>query len=288
MVQDKKRRSSYFSWADFMWLRLTCWKTVCWTTLYTTAKCILLRWYDGTIYHHKRLRSVRAPPPPWYTVYTYSRLFSIIIIILILITTNVLHPDIKKVTMDRAGNPATSADFAVLAEAHPDYLSPTDPEARGRRRRRDPAPVYTTTTTLQRPRHMESSTLRGRGRRRSPSCVNMHNNNSHFMLLAASRAASPRVVRHRRRQQQQQEATTTEEAEDVLGLLGGLRPENHRRSQSPSRSRRRQRTQSRSRPHGQAGARIDAGLLMEAKSSSSLSSRLLGLAAAEGSARGQG
>lgn len=241
--------------------------------------------------HIKRLGSVRALPYHLGILCIHTPdSFSIIIIILILITTNVLRPD--KVTMDRVGNPATSADFAVLAEAHPDYLSPTDPEVRGRRRRRDPAPVYTTTTTLQRPRHMESSTLRGRGRRRSPSCVNMHNNNSHFMPLAASRAASPRVVRHRRRQQQQQEATTTEEAEDVLGLLGGGRPENHRRSQSPSRSRRRQRTQSRSRPHGQAGGRIDAGLLMEATSSSSLSSRLLGLtataAAAEGSARGQG
>lgn len=193
--------------------------------------------------------------------------------------------------MDRANNPATSADFVVLSESHPGCLSPTDPEARGRRRRRDPVPVC---TTLYRPQHMESSTLRGRGRRRSPSCMN------NLMPLSASRAASPRAVRRH------QEATTTGAAgaEDVKKrrVFGAvlLRPENHRRSQSPSRSRSpvleknqqkkaqgvfsstmaARRRQSRSRPHGQAGL-IDSGLLMERPS------LRLGLLAAEGSARGQ-
>lgn len=192
----------------------------------------------------------------------------------------------KAVIMDRAGVPA-GADFVVLSESHPGCLSPTDPEIRGRRRRRDPVPVY---TALHRPQHpVESSTLRGRRRCRSLSCMNNDNN---FLSLSASRAASPRAVRHHHHHH---ETTTTALAEDdalkkrrMLSVVL-LRPENHRRSQSPSRSRspvleksqkkaqgmlsssssiaarRRQRTQSRSRPHGEAGL-LDTGVLMEGSS----------------------
>lgn len=190
--------------------------------------------------------------------------------------------------MDRPGVSA-NVDFVVLSESHPGCLSPTDPEARGRRRRRDPVPVY---TTLHRPQHpAESSTLRGRRRYRSLSCMNNDNN---FLSLSASRAASPRAVRHNHHHHHHETTTTVVAEDDVLTkrrVLSTvfLRPENHRRSQSPSRSRspvpeksqkkaqaifsssssiaarRRQRTQSRSRPHGQAGL-LDTGVLMEASS----------------------
>lgn len=197
--------------------------------------------------------------------------------------------------MDHASNSA-SADFVVLSEAHPGCLSPTDPEARGRRRRRDPIPVY---TTLHRP-SVESSTLRGRGRYRSPSCVNL-------IPLSASRAGSPRARHHH----QEAILAAAEDASNrrILSMML-LRPENHRRSQSPSRSRspvleknpaakkkaaaqgmfssssmaarRRQRTQSRSRTHGQAGL-FETGVLMEGSSL-----RLELMMAADGSTRGRG
>lgn len=190
--------------------------------------------------------------------------------------------------MDHSSIP-TGADYVALSEPHPGCLSPTDPEARGRRRRRDPIPVY---TTLHRPQHnslVESSTFRGRVRYRSPSGMGL-------ISLSTSRAGSP-PARHHHHQ----------EAEDakkrrLLGVML-LRPENHRRSQSPSRSRspvltknqkkaqdmfsssaaarRRQRTQSRSRTHGQAGL-FETGVLMER------SSLMLEMMTADGSARGQG
>lgn len=187
---------------------------------------------------------------------------------------------------------ATSVDFHVVSEPHPTCLSPTDPEARGRRRRRDPVPVY---TALHRPQHVEASTLRGRGRCRSLSSQNV------IRLSASSRATSPRRARHLHHKQEA--AMSAEDGSKKRRLLGVLllRPENHRRSQSPSRSRspvlekkahgtfsspsmaarRRQRTQSRSRPHGQAGL-FDTDVLMEG------SSLRVELMASHESTRGQG
>lgn len=162
--------------------------------------------------------------------------------------------------MDHTGI-SPNADFVVLSSSRSRCLSPPDSETRGRRRRRDPVPF---STALRRPHHdpsVESSTLRGRGRRRSPSRSN---------LLPASRISS---CSHK-------EATTTEElTRRFPGMMVVMRSENHQRSQSPSRSRspgpgnklsevmfsmarRRQRTQSRSREHGQGGSSESGGLVM--------------------------
>lgn len=130
----------------------------------------------------------------------------------------------------------TSVEFFSPKQHTSGGLAPQDPEARGRKRRRDPVHI-----TFTRPQHNPSagSTLRGRCRHRSPSRLAIASRtNSH-----ATRDASPSASKRR------------------LVAVITLRPENHRRSQSPSRSRsagdpnmmfakrRRQRTQSRSRPH---------------------------------------
>lgn len=161
------------------------------------------------------------------------------------------------------------------AQANPRILASSDPEAfRGRKRRRDPL-----TFTLQRPQpSRESSTLRGRGRYRSPSRVALLtiSNNTHLVSTLSSRAvsgasrassrgrdASPekRHVMHHHQHHPHHHATLS------VTLEGG----GHRRSPSPSRSRspgatallavvgareqrrRRQRTSSRSRRHGLEG-----------------------------------
>ena len=130
----------------------------------------------------------------------------------------------------------TSVDFFSPKQHAPGLLTPPDPEARGRKRRRDPI-----TLAFSRPQHNPStgSTLRGRCRHRSPSRLAVASRtNSRGM-----RDASPSATKRR------------------LVAVITLRPENHKRSKSPSRSRtdgdpnvlstkrRRQRTQSRSRPY---------------------------------------
>lgn len=105
--------------------------------------------------------------------------------------------------MDRA----TTSSRGDFSTPDPQSIASPDPEARGRKRRRDPLNLFPLS------RHKpsgESSTLRGRCRHRSTS----HHTDRD------SRALSPAPERRR--------------------LLVGAavpRPENHRRSQSPSRSR---------------------------------------------------
>lgn len=117
-------------------------------------------------------------------------------------------------------------------------LSTPDPESRGRKRRREPISFTST--------RAESCSFRGRCRHRSSS----------RLAIVSSRANS--------------RAGHTPSASSKGRLLGiiVLRPENHQRSQSPSRSRspgmpemapastskrRRQRTRSRGRQHGRDG-----------------------------------
>lgn len=152
----------------------------------------------------------------------------------------------------------TSFDFLSQKQHASGVLAPQDPEARGRKRRRDPIHV-----TFSRPQHNPSagSTLRGRGRHRSPSRLAIASRTN----SRGTRDASPSTSKRR------------------LVAVITLRPENHRRSRSPSRSRpaadpdvvsakrRRQRTQSRSRPHNEkdllptikqsAGTAIEYGFL---------------------------
>lgn len=132
----------------------------------------------------------------------------------------------------------TSVEFFSQKQHGSGALASPDPEARGRKRRRDPIHL-----TFNRPQHNPSagSTLRGRCRHRSPS-----------RLAVASRTAS-RGTR---------DASPCASKRRLVATIK-LRPENHRRSRSPSRSRsmgdsnvvpskrRRQRTQSRSRPHNE-------------------------------------
>ncbi|KAI3402123.1 hypothetical protein diail_52 [Diaporthe ilicicola] len=130
----------------------------------------------------------------------------------------------------------TSVEFFSPKQHVSRAVASPDPEARGRKRRRDPIQV-----TFSRPHHNPStgSTLRGRCRHRSPSrLANASRTNSR-----STRDASPSASKRR------------------LVAVITVRPENHRRSHSPSRSRsardpnvmsvkrRRQRTQSRSRFH---------------------------------------
>lgn len=138
------------------------------------------------------------------------------------------------VVMERQVFP-TSVEFFSPKQHASGGLAAQEPEARGRKRRRDPIHV-----TFSRPQHNPSagSTLRGRCRHRSPS-----------RLAIASRTNS-RTTR---------DASLSASKRRLVAVIT-LRPENHRRSQSPSRSRpagdtnvvsakrRRQRTQSRSRP----------------------------------------
>lgn len=152
----------------------------------------------------------------------------------------------------------TSIDFFNQKQRTSSVVAPQEPEARGRKRRRDPVHV-----TFSRPQHNPSagSTLRGRGRHRSPSRLAIASRTN----SRGTRDASPSTSKRR------------------LVAVIKLRPENHRRSQSPSRSRpaadpnvvsakrRRQRTQSRSRPHNEkdlfppikqsAGTAIEYGFL---------------------------
>lgn len=137
--------------------------------------------------------------------------------------------------MERQVFPTSVEFFNPKQHASRARASP-DPEVRGRKRRRDPIQV-----TFSRPQHNPStgSTLRGRCRHRSPS-----------RLATASRTNS-RSIR---------DASPSASKRRLVAVIT-VRPENHRRSQSPSRSRsagdsnvvsvkrRRQRTQSRSRPH---------------------------------------
>lgn len=137
--------------------------------------------------------------------------------------------------MERQVFPAGVDSFSLIQHTSGVLPSP-EPEARGRKRRRDPIHL-----TFSRPQHNPSvgSTLRGRCRHRSPSRLAIASRtNSRGM-----RDASPSVSKRR------------------LVAVITLRPENHKRSKSPSRSRpggdsnvffakrRRQRTQSRSRPY---------------------------------------
>lgn len=147
--------------------------------------------------------------------------------------------------------------------SHPPPLSSPDPEARGRsKRRRDPLTLNSFSSLTARSRG-ESSTLRGRRRHRSPSRMNL------VASRASTAASTPRDVR-----EEDMSPPPSPEKRRLVAVALVLRPENHRRSQVPSRSRspdgsggdlgmgkaevvsvvmsqrRRQRTQSRSRRHG--------------------------------------
>lgn len=135
----------------------------------------------------------------------------------------------------------TTIEFFSQKRHAPGVLAPQESDSRGRKRRRDPIHV-----TFSRPQHNPSagSTLRGRGRHRSPSRLAIASRTN----SRGTRDASPSASKRR------------------LVAVITLRPENHRRSKSPSRSRpagdpnavaakrRRQRTQSRSRPHNEEEA----------------------------------
>lgn len=174
--------------------------------------------------------------------------------------------------MDRAAT-SSMVDFY---NPDPQTTASPDPEARGRKRRRDPLNLFSL------PRHKpsgESSTLRGRCRYRSPSRMHLVSTSATATVAAAHTTAH-------RKGRDRPELSPAPEKRRLVGVVV-LRPENHRRSQSPSRSRspggrsqveaevvpvvmmrqrRRQRTQSRSRRHGLKGAFASMAQAEEAES----------------------
>lgn len=145
----------------------------------------------------------------------------------------------KRILIMEAPMLSAKTEFSVPEHHTSRGLSTPDPEARGRKRRRDPISFTFNRTE-------SCTTFRGRCRHRSSSRLAIVSSRTN-----SSAGHSPSASSKRR----------------LLGIIV-LRPENHRRSQSPSRSRspgmpetavasaskrRRQRTQSRSRQHDRDG-----------------------------------